>query len=171
MDDLPVVLLGIRTSWRTELDCSPSDLVYGMTLAVPGSFLEPVSREELPSSDFVNDLYRSMREIEPTQMSHHTSPRTNMPASLEASDFVYVRENAVRPPLVRPYSGQFKVLEKTAKYFVIEKKGKTDKITVDRLKPAFSKQSKTSDVIIRAGSSKQDIQSEVAQGPEASEKP
>ena len=139
-------MLGIRTSWRTELDCSPSDLVYSMTVNVPGAFLEPVKREELPSSDFVQDLYRSMREIEPTQMSHHSSPKANVPSSLDTSDFVYVREDAVRPPLVRPYNGPFKVLEKTAKYFVIERKGKPDKITVDRLKPAFEKQkqSKTS---------------------------
>ena len=173
MDDLPVVLLGIRTSWRTELDCSPSDLVYGMTVNVPGAFLEPVNREELPSSDFVQDLYRTMREIEPTQMSHHSSPKTNVPQSLETSSFVYVREDAVRHPLVRPYSGPFKILEKTAKYFVIERKGKPDKITVDHLKPAFveQKQTKTSDVMIEAGNSKADIGSEVAPGPAASEKP
>ena len=55
---------------------------------------------------------------------------------------------------------------------MIERRGKTDKITVDRLKPAFEqKQSKTSDVIPRAGSLNADIQSEVAPGPEASERP
>ena len=29
MDELPLVLLGIRTVWREDADCSAADLVYG----------------------------------------------------------------------------------------------------------------------------------------------
>ena len=36
MDQLPLVMLGIRTAWRTKLDCSPAELVYGTSLTVPG---------------------------------------------------------------------------------------------------------------------------------------
>ena len=172
MDDLPLVLLGIRTSWRTELECSPSDLVYGMTVAVPGSFLEPVKREELPTTDFVRDLYRSMREFEPTQTSHHTVPKTHVPSSLATSEAVYIRDDAVRPPLVRPYNGPFKVLEKHDKYFVVDKKGKPDKVSIDRLKPALTgPKQKSCDVIPKAGSSNEDIQSEVAPGPKTRGRP
>ena len=41
MDELPLVLLGMHTSWREDGDCSPADLVYGGPLHLPGEALEP----------------------------------------------------------------------------------------------------------------------------------
>ncbi len=38
MDELPMVLLGIRTAWREDAECSPADLVYGTALHLPGEF-------------------------------------------------------------------------------------------------------------------------------------
>ena len=34
MEELPVVLLGIRTSWREDADTTPAQLVYGTALRV-----------------------------------------------------------------------------------------------------------------------------------------
>ena len=34
MAELPMVLLGIRSSWRVDPDCSPAELVYGTTLKI-----------------------------------------------------------------------------------------------------------------------------------------
>ena len=136
MDDLPLVMLGIRSAWRTELGCSPAELVYGSALAVPGSFVETVPRTELPSSEYVRDLFRTMSELNQTEMAHHAVPKVAVPASLKEAKYVYIRTDAVRPPLVRPYTGPFKVVEKSAKYVIVEKNGKTDSVSVDRLKPA-----------------------------------
>ena len=150
MDDLPLVMLGVRTAWRTELDRAPCELVFGTPLAVPGSFFDSrVNREALPSSEFVEGLMRSMAELEPTQMAHHTTPKSNVPQSLEKTTHVFIRTDAVRAPLVRPYTGPYKVLSKEAKYFTVLKNGKPDNITIDRLKPAFLGQNEnmTSDVI------------------------
>ena len=131
------------------MGCTPSDLVFGMTVAVPGVFFDKVEREELPKTDFVEELYRSMRELQPTEMAHHSSAKVNVPKELEKTDYVFVRTDAVRPPLVRPYTGPFKVVSKSAKYFIIEKDGKTDSVSIDRLKPAYTNQKaeKTADVI------------------------
>ena len=41
MEHLPFTLLGLRTTWREELGCSPAELVYGSTLRVPGEFIDP----------------------------------------------------------------------------------------------------------------------------------
>ena len=38
--------------------------------------------------------------------------------------------------MTRPYTGPFRVVTKTEKYFEIELNAKIDKVTVDRLKPA-----------------------------------
>ncbi|GFO47460.1 Gag Pol polyprotein [Plakobranchus ocellatus] len=39
--ELPMVLLGIRSSWRVDPGCSPAELVYGSTLRIIGVFLQP----------------------------------------------------------------------------------------------------------------------------------
>ena len=147
MDNLPIVMLGVRTAWRTELDRAPCELVFGTKLAVPGSFFESrVDREALPSEEFVEGLMRSMVELQPTQMAHHTSPKAQVPQSLEKTTHVFIRTDAVRPPLVRPYTGPYEVLSKSAKFFTVLKNGKPDTVSTDRLKPVFF-QDKTGDVI------------------------
>ena len=70
-------------------------------------------------------------------MAHHATAKVHVPATLLDADLVYVRTDAVKPPLVRPYTGPFRVLEKSAKFFKIDKCGKPDNVSVDRLKPAF----------------------------------
>ena len=78
-----------------------------------------------------------MRELKPSKMAHHSTPKVQVPSSIAHADHVYVRTDAVRQPLVRPYTGPFRVIDKSAKYFTIEKNGKTDRVSLDRLKPAF----------------------------------
>ena len=87
-----------------------------------------------------------MRELKPTEMAHHANPPVQVPKSLETTTHVFVRTDAVRQPLVRPYTGPYRVVSKSAKYFVIEKNGKTDSVTVDRLKPAFTHQESDSPI-------------------------
>ena len=48
-----------------------------------------------------------------------------------------VRIDSVKSSLQRPYSGPHFVLERHDKYFVIEKDGHTDTVTIDRLKPTL----------------------------------
>ena len=47
-----------------------------------------------------------------------------------------MRHNAVHKLLQPPYDGQYKVLERSKKYFVINIKCKRDTISLNRLKPA-----------------------------------
>ena len=73
----------------------------------------------------------------PVDMAHHATAKVHLPSTIEKAKYVYVRTDAVRAPLVRPYTGPFRVLEKSAKYFKIWKNGRPDNISIDRLKPAF----------------------------------
>ncbi|KAK3743180.1 hypothetical protein RRG08_064036 [Elysia crispata] len=41
--ELPMVLLGIHSSWRVDPGCSPAELVYGSTLRIPG---DPVTHAQ-----------------------------------------------------------------------------------------------------------------------------
>ena len=94
-----------------------------------------------PTSDFVDDLRKRMASLRPAQTSHHRSvnntPSDDPLRRFRDVQFAYVRIDASKPPLVRPYSGPFEIIEKHQKYFVISQKGKFEKVSVDRLKPAF----------------------------------
>ena len=105
-----------------------------------------------------------MKELKPTQMSHHAEPKVSVPESLEKTEFIFIRTDAVRPPLVRPYTWPFKVLENSDKFFTVLKGGKPDKISIDRLKPAFMQQQKqmSSDVMPKAGNSNDGVSKALA---------
>ena len=53
------------------------------------------------------------------------------------SKFVYVRVDSHRKPLQRLYDGPFRVISTGDKIFVLDINGRQEKISVDRLKPAF----------------------------------
>lgn len=52
-DDLLFVLLGMRSLWREGPETSPSELVYGTTLRLPGQLVPGVETYSEPDSPFV----------------------------------------------------------------------------------------------------------------------
>lgn len=64
----PMVLLGIRTALKEDLDCTAAELIYGTTLCLPGQFFSPTQGIPDPSS-YVSALKSSM------QLVHATPPR------------------------------------------------------------------------------------------------
>ena len=71
LDELPMVLLGVRSIWRADLDCSPVELVYRSTLRIPGEFLQPRHARTIePDLPFLRHL-QTMRSIQPTQPRFH----------------------------------------------------------------------------------------------------
>ena len=136
MDELPMVMLGIRTSWREDAGCSPANLVYGTSLHLPGEFFEAPRASDLPPG-FLNDLQENMRNSLPPPPVYHGQRQAHRPDSLGHTGFVYVRHGAHRTPLQRPYAGPFPVLEQNDKYFIIDQGGSHETVTVDRLKTAY----------------------------------
>ena len=137
LQHLPFVLLGMRSSIREDSQCSPSDLVFGAPLRLPGDMLSPSAPLPL-ASDFAARLRTTMAAAVPMPVSYHGTQISRLDPALQSSDHVFLRVDAVRRPLVPPYVGPFKVLRRGPKTFDILQQGKTATVTIDRLKPAFT---------------------------------
>lgn len=146
--ELPIVMLGIRTSWRLDADCSPAELVYGSNLRLPGELVglhqNEIFNEQL-TSDFVKDLRQTMQSLVPPPVTFNKNQQHHIPSNIMSTGYVYVRIDSHKHPLQRPYEGPFKILEVSDKYFVIDMRGRKEKVSIDRLKAAHVTQITTGD--------------------------
>ena len=137
VDHLPLILLGLRTSVKSDLSCSSAEMVYGTELRLPGEFFTPASLVTPPAAPYVLRLKAVMAQLQPTPpRASSSSTPIYLPADLQTCSKVFVRCDSVRKPLQRPYDGPYSVLERSAKTFTVEIKGKRQVIAIDRLKPA-----------------------------------
>ena len=130
MDHLPLVLLGMRSAWKSDLDCSSAELTFGTDLRLPGECKRD-NAEHVSEHEFLNQLRRQMGKVRPTQASDHLKPKVNVPKAFEGAEFVLVRRDARAPPLSRPYLGPFKVIQAGPKYFELLIKNKVDRVSID----------------------------------------
>ena len=140
MDELPPVLLGIRTTWREDPSCSTSDLMYSTSLCIPGEFLLHEPWNVQASSEFLRQLQENMHSVLPPAQEHHGGYSAYKPNTLASTGYVYVRHDAPRGPLQHSYDGPFKVLEVHNKDYVLDVNDRQDSVSIDWLKVAFGKQ-------------------------------
>ena len=108
MEHLPFVLLGLRLSIREDSTCSPSDLLYGTSLRLPGAMLSPPSRDasDVPApSDFAVHLRAIMKASSPMPVVFHGVPASLVDPALSTAAHVFLRVDAVRRPLVPSIRG------------------------------------------------------------------
>ena len=140
---LPIVLLGIRATVKEDLQCSPAELVYGTTLKLPGEL--STSNQANPPIGypcFADRLTEQMRKLKP-QQPRQQQRTSYIPKDLATAPQVFIRVDASKPPLHPPYEGPYEVQERHRKYFVINKNGRKDTVSIDRLKPAILPQPST----------------------------
>ena len=131
--ELPWVLLGIRTAPKEDLGCSSAEMVYGALLTVPGDF---IPSHDIPDHLKLQRLQDRVRSLVPVPTSQHGAVHASLPRNLQQAKFVFIRRDAHRTPLQRPYEGPFKVIQPGSKTFQVDIGGKIETISVDRLKPA-----------------------------------
>ena len=136
IDSLPLILLGIRTALKEDISSTAAEMVYGTTLRLPGEFFVSSPTTSLPDpSDFVSKLKSHFSSVRPTP-PRATQRHSSLPHGLSTATHVFVRHDAIRKPLQPPYNGPFPVLSRTDKHFTVQLNGRTDTISIDRLKPA-----------------------------------
>nr|VZI36614.1 unnamed protein product [Spirometra erinaceieuropaei] len=136
-EHLPLVMLGIRTALKPDLECSAAELVYGTTLRIPRDFFgQSQSSGDLDHSDYVQRLRQAMTHLRTTPPRPSTS-KSYVDPNLLTCSFVFVRVDSVRRPLQQLYDGPFRVLSRKDKRFTIDRGGRTDVVSIDRLKAAY----------------------------------
>ena len=134
-DELPWVMLGIRTAPKEDLETSSAELVYGQPLVVPGDFV-PATTHDADHSSCLRRLRDKVGWLAPVPTSRHGDPPTSVPKALADSEYVFLRRDTRRAALQDPYEGPFKVLSRGGKTFDIDLSGRPETVSVDRLKPA-----------------------------------
>ncbi len=143
-----------QTGWM-NFPCfsSASGRSGGKTLVVLQQTLSMAPGGMFPESFFLLTwlclVCRRIRSFQPSSsfsFSTHCVPlyphllnsmASTRPHNLAATGFVYVRHDAHRGPLQRPYAGPFKILETAEKHFILDINGRWDAVSVDRLKVAY----------------------------------
>ena len=139
-ETLPLVLLGIRTAVKADLGCSTAELVYGATLRMPGQFVAPTGPpHDMDPTNYVDRLRKFMHDMRPISTRSQRKSSYVHP-DLNTASHVFIRDDTVRKSLQPPYQGPFPVLRRTDKFFVIDRHGKRDNVSIDRLKPAYLEQ-------------------------------
>ena len=100
-DELPWVLLGIRTAPKEDLGTSSADLVYGTPLTVPGDFVAQSTEKQDPAA-VLSQLRQKVGSLKPVPTSQHGRHASSVPLALGNSQFVFLRRGMHRKPLQRP---------------------------------------------------------------------
>ena len=126
-DNLPWVLLGMRSAPREESGVSAAEAALQQQLVVPGQLPSPSRRpaglEELPVPPPV---------IPPTGCSYAQAATTS---ALDGADWVYVGKGRASRPMADKNSSLYKVLERGNKAWKMQVGERVDVVSRDRLKP------------------------------------
>lgn len=136
VNELPTVLMGIRAVFKEEIGATMAELVYGENIRLPGEFLEPATSKQ-PTTEFIMNLRRNFDRIRPTVTSNHNTTATFIPKQLSNCSHVFLRHDAIRSSLQRPYDGPYFVVKRSNKNFVLKVKDREVTVSIDRIKPAF----------------------------------
>lgn len=136
-DELSIILLGIRTSIKEDLNCSPSELVYGQTLRLPGELV--VNNNSNDHLGGTEEVLRQLRDhfssVRSKVIHHKKNIRHYIPKDLHKCDYVFIK--VLRPKgLETPYDGPFKVIERKQNTFRIQCGNLIKTVAIEHLKPA-----------------------------------
>ncbi|GBM85580.1 Gag-Pol polyprotein [Araneus ventricosus] len=104
---LPIVLLGLRSALKEDINATCAQLVYGTTLRLPSDLVTSGSINPTINPAYVTSLIQTMRS------------------------------DKVNPPLTPPYTGPHLVITRNDENFTIDLNGKQSTVSIDRVKPAY----------------------------------
>jgi hypothetical protein len=134
---LPLVLLGIRSAWKEDLNASSAELVYGSPLWLPGEFFAPFPAKCTDITSFASRLRVHIAKLRPVPASQHAMPSTFIFKDLATASHVFLWQGALLGALQAPYLGLYRVLHRGEKTYFIKVNSAATTVSIDRLKPAY----------------------------------
>ncbi|VDP48910.1 unnamed protein product [Schistosoma curassoni] len=118
-----------------DTQCSAAELVYGTTFRLPREFFTPRSSNDSGKSDYAQRLSKFMRTLPPvsTRIQHR---QDTPPRELSTCSHVFIRVQSVRKPLQQPYEGPFHMIFRREKTLKVDRQGRIEVVSIDRLKLA-----------------------------------
>lgn len=135
-DLLPAALLGLRTSFKEDLGCSAAEMLFGLTLRLPGDFFVPDTTR--PTTKELRDgIQRHFAALTPVPTSRHSTVKPFISKDLQKCTHVFRRVDQIKKALTPPYSGPHKIIRRLDdKTFLVDIDGTEKTLSVDSLKPA-----------------------------------
>ena len=127
-------LLASRNSFRSELGCTPAEIVYGHECRLPGDLFEECTDKTMDAASYVDKIKQCMSEVVPRYRKVYKEGKIDK--NLLTCDKVFVR-NENRRGLDNVYLGPYKVIERKNTYFKVLIRGSVRDIKIDRLKTAY----------------------------------
>ncbi|XP_077551929.1 uncharacterized protein LOC144166220 [Haemaphysalis longicornis] len=139
-DHLPLVLLGLRSAFKTDLRCTSAELVHGCSLRLPGDFLTPPPADG-PSdpAGYVADLRRLFEHIRPVIPRQRSDHSVFVSQDLSSCTHGFGRRDAARRPLTPAFDGRYHVIERPQKTCTLDINGLQDVVTAHQPKPPHPK--------------------------------
>lgn len=134
---LPWILLGIRTSVKEDIGYSSSQLLFGQSLRLPGEFIINETNITTPTSEIAQKIRNSILQTSPKNIRVRRQTDIFVTQDIQSCSHVFILDEKVKSKLQAPYLGPYKVVSRNDKVFEIEIDGNIKKISIDRLKPAY----------------------------------
>ena len=127
----------IRTTPKERINISAAEMVFGHPLVVPGEFFSCYTNPTGPTHTDLQAARWVARQFTPCLLTHPTHRDTHIPKFLQSTDYVFIREDLVKPALSPPYRGLYDIVQRSDKAYLLNIHRKQDWVTLDRLKPAY----------------------------------
>ncbi|UYV84957.1 hypothetical protein LAZ67_X004114 [Cordylochernes scorpioides] len=137
IDALPLVLLGIRTSYKEDLKCTAAEMVFGTTLNLPADLLTNSEFKSPDPSNFATQLKTYMSRIRPQPTRRTNQNNIFSHKDLDTCSHVFISKDFVNRASSPPNEGPFPVVSRSSKTFTVKINDQNKVISVNRIKPAF----------------------------------
>ncbi|XP_068234247.1 uncharacterized protein [Palaemon carinicauda] len=122
------VLLGLRITSKV----SATEMVYGDPLVISAKFFATAT-----SCDNLQRLHHFVGKFTPCCQTYKPPAKQHMLTDLHLATHVFLRNDTSNPPITPPCMGSLLEICCMLKELLINKCGKEDRVSIDRLKPVY----------------------------------
>nr|XP_037282167.1 uncharacterized protein LOC119175047 [Rhipicephalus microplus] len=139
LEALPAVALGVRATFKADIQASPAEFIHGEPLCLPGELLSTPTSDVTISdpAGFATRLRRTMSVLRPSPAAHHIKPTPFVFKDLATCSHAFLYDDTVRAPFQPPYSGSYKVIHRDDKTFTLQISATDVRVSVDHFKPSY----------------------------------